>query len=90
MQYRLRSLRTPQNLFDRMKNCIERVELSFGFAVRVFVLVGSVFTYKLIYDIFALKNTCFCDSLRSVHFLLEQVGQKLFRNGAGGYQKSHS
>ena len=46
VQYRLRSLRTPQNLFDRMKNCIERVELSFGFAVRVFVLVGSVFTSR--------------------------------------------
>ena len=46
VQYRLRSLRTPQNLFDRMKNCIERVELSFGFAVRVFVLVESVLTSR--------------------------------------------
>ena len=33
VQYHLRSLRTLQNLFDRMKNCIERVERSSGFAV---------------------------------------------------------
>ena len=44
LQYRLGSPRTPHNLFDRMKNCIERVELSFGFAVMVFVFAGSVFT----------------------------------------------
>ena len=46
VQYRLRSLRTPQNLFDRMKNYIERAVLSFGFAVRVFVLEGSVFASR--------------------------------------------
>ena len=28
---------------DRMKNCIERVELCFSFAVIVFVFAGSVF-----------------------------------------------
>ena len=32
--------------FDRMKNCIERVKLSFGFAVMVFVFAGSVFTAR--------------------------------------------
>ena len=46
MKYRLRSLRTPQNFFDRMKNCIERVKLSSGFAVMVFVFPGSVFTAR--------------------------------------------
>ena len=46
MHYRLRSLRTPQNLFDGMKNCIERVELSFGFAAMVFVFAGSLFTSR--------------------------------------------
>ena len=46
VKYRLWSLRTPQNLFDRMKNCIERVKLSSGFAVMVFVFAGSVFTAR--------------------------------------------
>ena len=46
MKYRWRSLRTPPNLFDRMKNYIERVKLSFGFAVVVFVFAGSVFTAR--------------------------------------------
>ena len=46
VKYRLRSLRTPQNLFDRMKNCIERVKLSSGFAVMVFVFAGSVSTAR--------------------------------------------
>ena len=32
--------------FDRMKNCIERVKLSSGFAVMVFVFAGSVFTAR--------------------------------------------
>ena len=48
------------------------------------------FLHFINYDIFSLKNTCFCDSSRSVNFLLEQVVQKWFRNGAGGYQKIHS
>ena len=46
VKYRLRSLRTPQNLFDRIKNCIKRVKLSSGFAVMVFVFAGSVFTAR--------------------------------------------
>ena len=46
VKYRLRSLRTPQNFFDRVKNCIERVKLSSGFAVMVFVFAGSVFTAR--------------------------------------------
>ena len=45
VHYRLRSLRTP-HLFDGMKNCIERVELSFGFAVMVFVFAGSLFSSR--------------------------------------------
>ena len=46
VQYRLRSPRTPQNLFDRMKNCIKCVELSFDFAVMAFFFTGSVFTSR--------------------------------------------
>ena len=46
VKYRLWSLRTPQNFFDRMKSCIERVKLSSGFAVMVFVFAGSVFTAR--------------------------------------------
>ena len=46
VKYRWRSLRTPPNLFNRMKNYIERVKLSFGFAVVVFVFAGSVFTAR--------------------------------------------
>ena len=42
----LRSLRMPQNFFDLMKNCIERVKLSSAFAVMVFVFAGSVFTAR--------------------------------------------
>ena len=45
VHYRLRSLRTP-HFFDGMKNCIERVELSFGFAAMVFVFAGSLFTSR--------------------------------------------
>ena len=56
VQYRLRSLRAPQNLFDRMKNCIERVELSFDFAVIVFVFAGSVFSTSRYLSL--KKSTC--------------------------------
>ena len=66
LQYCLRSLCTPQNLFNRMKNCIEHVELSFGFAVRVFVLVGSVFTLRYLR---LNKDTCWPGDLPCCLFI---------------------
>ena len=66
VRYRLRSLRTLQNMFDRMNNCIERVELSFSFAVMVFVFSGSMFTSRYLR---LNKGTCLPGDLPSRLFI---------------------
>ena len=59
VKYRLRSLRTPQNFFDRMKNCIERVKLSSGLAVMVSVFSqGACLRRYICVWIRALEGAC--------------------------------
>ena len=58
-----------------MKNCIERVKLSSGFAVMVFVFAGSVFTARYLR---LNKGTCRPSYLPCPLFIQVRVGKSSF------------